>query len=123
MKRILVVDDSKFMRVMIKDALVEAGFEIVGEAADGESAFKLAKILNPDVITLDNVLPDMLGLDVMDMINEEEDLNVKVIMISAVGQEIAIKEAMEIGIDDYLVKPFKKEILIAKVSQLAAMTG
>lgn len=119
MKNILVVDDSKFMRVQIMDALIEAGYNVIGEAADGDTAFKLAKILKPDIITLDNVLPDMFGLDVMDLFNEE-GLKFKVVMISAVGQDIAQKEAKDVGIDDYIVKPFKKEDLLNSVSKLAS---
>jgi two-component system chemotaxis response regulator CheY len=119
MKNILVVDDSKFMRMTIKDTLVEAGYNVVGEAENGETAFKLALILKPDIITLDNVLPDMFGLDVMDLFNEE-GLKFKVVMVSAVGQDIAQAEAKDVGIDDYLVKPFTKEDLLQKVGRLAA---
>lgn len=120
MTSILVVDDSKFQRETIKNILEEAGYEVIGEAANGEDAIKLALILKPEIITLDNVLPDMFGLDVMDELNDV-DFKAKVIMISAVGQEIAQKEAREIGILDYLVKPFTKEALLEKVLKLATM--
>ena len=60
-KRVLVVDDSMYMRTLIKDALIKEGFEIAGEAPNGESAIDLAMELKPDLITLDNILPDMIG--------------------------------------------------------------
>lgn len=118
MTSILVVDDSKFQRETIKNILEEAGYDVIGEAANGEDAIKLALILKPEIITLDNVLPDMFGLDVMDELNDV-DFEAKVIMISAVGQDIAQREAKEIGIQDYLVKPFTKEALLEKVLKLA----
>lgn len=120
MTSILVVDDSKFQRETIKNILEEAGYDVIGEAANGEDAIKLALILKPEIITLDNVLPDMFGLDVMDELNDV-DFKAKVIMISAVGQDLAQREAKEIGILDYLVKPFTKEALLEKVLKLATM--
>ncbi|UXX81081.1 response regulator [Reichenbachiella carrageenanivorans] len=120
MTTILVVDDSKFQRETIKNVLEEAGYEVIGEAANGEDAIKLALILKPEIITLDNVLPDMFGLDVMDELNDV-DFKAKVIMISAVGQDIAQREAKEIGILEYIVKPFEKQDLLDKVLKLATM--
>lgn len=120
MTSILVVDDSKFQRETIKNVLEEAGYDVIGEAANGEDAIKLALILKPEIITLDNVLPDMFGLDVMDELNDV-DFKAKVIMISAVGQDIAQREAKEIGILEYIVKPFEKQDLLDKVLKLATL--
>jgi two-component system chemotaxis response regulator CheY len=112
-KTVLVVDDSMYMRTLIKDALIDAGYDVIGEAANGESAIDQAMALNPDLITLDNILPDMIGTDILRVIKGEEALKSKVIMISAVGQESVIQEGMEIGAEDYIVKPFTSEELIA----------
>ncbi len=111
-KTVLIVDDSMYMRTLIKDALLGAGYEIIGEAANGESAIDQAMELNPDLITLDNILPDMIGTDILRVVKEEEDLDSKVIMISAVGQESVIQEGMSIGAEDYIVKPFTAEQLV-----------
>ena len=100
-KTILIVDDSLYMRTLIKDAVQEAGYQVVGEAANGESAIDQAMELNPDLITLDNILPDMIGTDILRVIKGEESLQSKVIMISAVGQESVIQEGMSIGAEDY----------------------
>ena len=116
-KTVLVVDDSMYMRTLIKDALLDAGYDVVGEAANGESAIDQAMELNPDLITLDNILPDMIGTDILRVVKGEESLKAKVIMISAVGQESVIQEGMSIGAEDYIVKPFTTEQLIESVNK------
>ncbi len=115
-KKVLVVDDSLYMRTIIKEALSSAGYEIVGEAANGEAAIDLAMELKPDLITLDNILPDMIGIDILRVLKQEEKLESKVIMISAVGQESVIQEGMELGASDYIVKPFTNEDLVSKTN-------
>jgi len=108
---VLVIDDSIYMRSLIKDALSGNGFEIVGEAADGESAIELSLELQPDLITLDNVLPDMMGLEILKVF-KEEGLDSKVIMISAVGQQTVVNKGLALGASDYVVKPFAAEQLL-----------
>jgi len=103
------------MRTVIKDALAQAGYEIVGQAGNGESAIDMALELEPDVITLDNILPDMLGLDVLNVLKDEE-LSAKIVMISAVGQESVVEEGIRRGASKYLVKPFTPEQLVATVN-------
>ena len=110
-KTVLIVDDSLYMRTMIKDSLEEAGYNVVGMAENGEKAIDLAMDLDPDIITLDNILPDMIGTDIL-RVYKAEGLKSKVIMISAVGQESVIQEGMEIGAEDYIVKPFTSEQLV-----------
>ena len=114
-KRVLIVDDSLYMRTVIKDALAQAGYEVVGQAGNGESAIDMALELDPDLITLDNILPDMLGLDVLNVL-KEESLEAKVVMISAVGQESVVEEGIRRGASKYLVKPFTSEQLVDAVN-------
>ncbi len=116
--RVLVVDDSLYMRARIKDTLKNAGFEIVGEAENGEKAIDLAMTLKPDIITLDNILPDMIGIDILRVLKSEELLDVRIIMISAVGQESVIQEGLAIGAEDYIVKPFTNEVLVEKLNMI-----
>ena len=73
--------------------------------------------MQPDLITMDNVLPDMLGLDVLQVL-KEENLKSKIIMISAVGQESVINEGKELGALAYIVKPFTQEDLLKKVNEV-----
>lgn len=115
--RILIVDDSTYIRTMLRTTLEEQGFEVVGEAVNGESAIDMAMNLSPDLITLDNILPDMTGIDILKAF-KEMNLTHKVIMISAVGQQSAMVEAMSNGASDYLVKPFDKGRLIEIIKGL-----
>ena len=107
-KKVLIVDDSMYMRTLIRDAVVEGGYEVVGEASNGEEAIDLALELLPDIITLDNILPDMVGIDILKVYHEEE-ISSQVVMISAVGQDSVIKEGLSLGAKDYIVKPFTSE--------------
>lgn len=121
-KKVLIVDDSPYMRSVIKSALVEEGFEIVGEAGDGESAIDLALDLVPDLITLDNILPDMMGLEILKVL-KQEGLNSKVVMVSAVGQQTMVNKGMELGASDYLVKPFTSDGLIDVINKVMKSEG
>lgn len=110
-KNVLIVDDSLYMRTLIKDALEPAGFNIVGQASNGEEAIDLAFELQPDFITLDNILPDMIGTDILKVYGEE-GLNSKVIMVSAVGQASVVDDGIKLGAKAYIVKPFTSEQLV-----------
>jgi two-component system, chemotaxis family, chemotaxis protein CheY len=116
-KNVLIVDDSLYMRTVIKDALEHAGYRVIGQAANGEEAIDLAFDLQPDIITLDNILPDMIGTDILKVYTDEGLLS-KVIMISAVGQESVIQEGLNLGAKAYIVKPFTSEQLLKEVSKL-----
>lgn len=116
-KKVLIVDDSPYMRSVIKTALVKEGFEVVGEAGDGESAIDLALDLNPDLITLDNILPDMMGLEILKVLTKE-GIGSKIVMVSAVGQQTMVNKGMELGASDYLVKPFTSESLVEVVNKV-----
>ncbi|MEN7550139.1 response regulator [Rapidithrix thailandica] len=116
-KKVLIVDDSLYMRTVIKDALEDSGHAVVGQAANGEEAIDLALELQPDIITLDNILPDMIGTDIL-KVYKEEKLSSKVIMISAVGQESVIQEGLGLGASAYIVKPFTSEQLNEAIDKL-----
>lgn len=116
-KKVLIVDDSMYMRTLINDALSSAGYEIVAQAANGEQAIDMAMEHEPDLITLDNILPDMIGTDILRVLKQEEKIASNVIMISAVGQESVIKEGMDLGAKDYIVKPFTAEGLVEAVDK------
>lgn len=117
-KKVLIVDDSLYMRTMINEALKNAGYEIVGQAGNGEAAIDMALDLKPDLITLDNILPDMIGTDILKVLKQDEGIASKVIMISAVGQESVIQEGISLGASDYIVKPFTTESLVDAVNKV-----
>lgn len=114
-KNVLIVDDSLYMRTLIKDALEKGGYKVIGQAANGEEAIDMAFELQPDIITLDNILPDMIGTDIL-KVYKDEGLQSKVYMISAVGQESVIKEGLALGAKAYVVKPFTSEQLISVIN-------
>jgi two-component system, chemotaxis family, chemotaxis protein CheY len=115
-KSVLIVDDSLYMRTLIKDALEVGGFTIVGQAVNGEEAIDLAFELQPDFVTLDNILPDMIGTDIL-KVYKDEGLQSKVVMISAVGQESVVNEGLRLGATAYIVKPFTSEQLVEALSK------
>lgn len=89
----------------------------MGTAKTGEEAIELAKSLQPDIITLDTVLPDMIGIDVLKSI-KQEGLTSKIIFVSAAGSNKLIEQALDAGADDYLLKPVNAEKIKEKINQL-----
>lgn len=104
----LIVDDAVIMRRLLKDILVAAGFLIVGEAGDGEEAVRLAELHRPHLITLDITMPKMDGLTALKKI-KEIDKDMKVVMVSAMGQRENVIEAIKNGAENFIVKPFNAE--------------
>ncbi len=118
-KRVLIVDDSPYIRSLIRNVLENNGYEVVGEADNGEKAIDLAFELQPDVITLDNILPDMVGTDILKVL-KDQNIKSKVLMISAVGQQSVIDIGMELGADEYVVKPFDDDELLEIINRVTA---
>lgn len=116
-KRVLIVDDSIYMRMTIKTGLEKAGYEVVGEADNGELAIEMALDLKPDLITLDNVLPDMFGMELLKVLTEE-DLQTNILMISAIGQSSVVNKELSLGAMDYIVKPFSEDQLLGAVENI-----
>ncbi len=117
MKKVLIVDDTSFMRLAIRTALEKGGFEIVGEAANGLEGVKKFVELKPDVVTLDITMPEMSGLEALKVITNK-DANARVIMVTAMGQESMVREAIINGAKSFVVKPFKEEQLINTVKKV-----
>ncbi len=117
MKKVLIVDDSVYMRTLVREALSSGNYEIVGEAHDGQTAIEMALELNPDFITLDNVLPDMLGLEVLSILKKEQP-QLKILMVSAVGQQTIKNKGSQLGASGYIVKPFSALQLIKAADEI-----
>lgn len=105
-KRVLVVDDAGFMRMMLKDVLVTNGYEVVGEASSGEEAVDKYQDLHPDLTTMDVVMPGGGGIEALKAILAA-DPDAKIIMVSAMGQDALVEEAMQAGAKSFIVKPFR----------------
>jgi two-component system chemotaxis response regulator CheY len=95
-KRVLIVDDAAFMRMMIRDILEKNGFEVAGEASNGLEAVKEFQELRPDVTTMDITMPEMNGIDAVKAI-KQIDPDAKIIMLSAMGQQAMVMEAIQAG--------------------------
>ncbi|MGY3189995.1 two-component system chemotaxis response regulator CheY [Lysinibacillus sp. TE18511] len=117
MPTVLVVDDTLFMRVAISNMLTEWGYEVVGKAANGKEAVAMYRELQPDLVTMDVTMPVMTGIAAVKEIIPEFP-NAKIIMITALGQQKLIVEAIESGAKDFITKPFEPARLKAVVDQL-----
>lgn len=115
-KKILIVDDAAFMRMMIKDILTKNGFEVVGEAADGVQAVEKYNELRPDLVTMDITMPEMDGITALKEIRKS-DPNAKVIMCSAMGQQAMVIDAIQAGAKDFIVKPFQADRVIEAIKK------
>ncbi|MDF2592113.1 MAG: cheY2 [Clostridia bacterium] len=120
MKKILIVDDAAFMRMAIRTMLEKDDFEIVGEAENGLQAIKKYKECKPDVVTMDITMPEMDGLAALEVIMQY-DPNAKVIMLSAMGQEVMVKDAIIRGAKTFVVKPFKEDHIIKTINKVLAL--
>lgn len=115
-KRILVVDDAAFMRMMIKDILTKNGYEVAGEAENGLKAVQLYKELQPDLVTMDITMPEMDGIAAVKEI-KKIDPAAKIIMCSAMGQQMMVMEAIQAGARDFIVKPFQQERVLQAIEK------
>ncbi|NLL18347.1 MAG: response regulator [Clostridia bacterium] len=115
-KRILIVDDAAFMRMMIKDILTKNGYEVVGEAENGQVGVNLYRELKPDLVTMDITMPEMDGISAVKAI-KQLDPGAKIIMCSAMGQQMMVMEAIQAGARDFIVKPFQQERVIQAVKK------
>lgn len=116
-KTILIVEDSTYMRELIRSTLAEAGHEIIGEASNGAEAIDLAIKFKPDLIILDNILPDMVGSDILIELRKE-GITSKIVMISSVRKKSVIENVMALGVAKYIVKPFTSEDLVEEVNKI-----
>jgi two-component system chemotaxis response regulator CheY len=110
-KRVLIVDDATIIRLMLKKMLARHGIVVAGEALDGEEAVRMFDALTPDFVTMDITMPNLDGISATRQILERHP-SARIIMVSALGQERKVKEAIEAGAMDFIVKPLKEERLV-----------
>ena len=117
MKKVLVVDDSLYMRENLKKILTKNGFQIVGEAENGKEAISKAKVLDIDLITMDITMPILCGISAVKKIHKIAP-DIKICMITALGQETMIRDSILAGAKSFLVKPFNEEDVINALSTI-----
>lgn len=111
MKKILVADDAMFMRNALKVIMEDNGFEVVAMVDNGRDAVQMARELKPDIVTMDITMPELNGIEALKAIKETNS-EIVVIMLTAVSGDIAIRECIENGADNFVVKPFREEKLV-----------
>lgn len=117
MNKIMIVDDSLIIRMNLKKIFEQQGFEVIGEAVNGEDAVEKYAKLQPDLVTMDITMPVMDGIAALQKIRFMNPY-ARVVMISALGQEIKIIEAINKGASHYIVKPFKESDVISIVGSV-----
>lgn len=116
MAKILIVDDSKTSRKILRGILEGAGHSVIGEGSNGEEGFLKYKELHPDVVTLDITMPTMDGIEALQLLKKEDE-NAKVIMITALGQKEKMIQAIKYGASEFITKPFEDDDVINAVQK------
>jgi two-component system chemotaxis response regulator CheY len=117
MKTVLIVDDSALMRRIIRHILTKNGYEVVGEATNGKRGVEKFKELKPDIVTMDLVMDKMGGMEALRRI-VEADPDANVIMVSSMGQEVVVRDAIVTGAKNFLLKPFDEKQVIDALRKL-----
>ncbi|NLV61815.1 MAG: response regulator [Clostridiaceae bacterium] len=123
MKKIsfVIVDDAVFMRTIIKKMIEQVdGYTVLGEAANGREAIEAAKKYQPDIMTLDITMPEMDGIVAVPEILKESP-QTRIIMVSTMGQQSMVIEAIKMGAKDFVIKPFEKSRVYQAIKNVLAM--
>lgn len=117
----VIVDDAVFMRTIIKKMIEQVdGYTVLGEAANGREAIEAAKKYQPDIMTLDITMPEMDGIVAVPEILKESP-QTRIIMVSAMGQQSMVIEAIKMGAKDFVIKPFEKSRVYQAIKNVLAM--
>lgn len=116
MAKILIVDDSRTSRKILRGLLEEAGHEIIGEAINGDEGFLQYKALRPQIVTMDITMPVTDGIQALQLIKHEDE-HAHVIMITAAGQKEKMIQAVKYGADEFITKPYDKEEVLKAIAK------
>ena len=119
MAKVLVVDDTAFMRLMLKNILTKMGYTDIVEAVNGVDAVDKYSQYSPELVTMDITMPEMDGLHAVRAI-KALDSNAKIIMCSAMGQKEMVIDAIKSGAKDFIVKPFQEEKVVEVIEKVIA---
>ena len=117
-RKVMVVDDDPFMLINYKLMLVENGFEVI-EAANGSEAVSFYKETRPDMVLMDITMPDMDGITALKEIRAI-DPDAKIAMVTAMGQQSMVMEALKSGAKDFVIKPFDQDRVLEAVKKMMA---
>lgn len=119
MYKVLIVDDAIFMRKIIRTMLERNGFQVVGEAKNGAIGVSKYNELHPDIVTMNITMQEMTGIDALKVIRQQ-DPKAKVVMVSAMGQEALVTEAVMNGAKSFIVKPFQEEHIVKTLKAIVS---
>ncbi len=120
-RKILIVDDEVYILHILDFSLGAEGFEVI-TAADGEEALEKARTEKPDLVVLDVMMPKVDGFEACRRLkNDPETRELPVILLTAKGREVDRKMGIEVGADDYMVKPFSPSKLIQKIESFLSV--
>jgi len=117
--RVLIVDDSRTSRRVLRNILETGGFEVSGEACDGEQAIDLYDAQRPDLVTLDITMPVLDGIETLKRL-KGLDPGAKVVMVSSAGQVPKVMECFKFGASEFLSKPYEADKIVSVLQKVAA---
>lgn len=118
MASVLIVDDSRTSRRVLRTILEDNGYVIAGEASNGKEGFEQYKVLKPDIVTMDITMPIMDGISsLQNIINDTPEA--KVIMVTAAGQKSKMVDAIKAGATEFIQKPFEPEQILSILGNIA----
>jgi len=117
MKTVLIVDDSSLMRRLLKGIVTKHGYDVIGEAKNGKLGVEKYRELKPDFVTMDLIMDEMTGLEALKLIMSE-DPDANIIMVSSMGQEVIVRDAIVSGAKNFLLKPFDEQQVISAIKKL-----
>lgn len=118
-RRVLIVDDAVVMRMMIKGILSKSGFDVVGEAQNGVEAVEKYVELQPDLVTMDVVMPEMDGIAAVKHILSH-DPSARIVMCTSMGQQALVVEAIQAGAKSFITKPFQPPKIVETLNKVLA---
>ena len=116
-KRILITDDTAFIRMTLRNVLEKNGYEVVAEAEDGLQAVEMYSDIRPDLVTMDITMPRMDGIEAIKRIMAI-DPDARIIVVSAMGQKALVIEALNSGAKDFIVKPFQPDRIVEALQKV-----
>lgn len=120
MIKVLIADDTQFMRVNLRIVFERNGIQIVGEADSGSKAVKMYEQLRPDIVTMDITMPNIDGIEATRQILKM-DPSAKIIIVSALGQEVFVREAILAGAKNFIVKPFREDKVLEVIEKVLGL--